>query len=287
MLVGLLAGGIWRWKTRQPAAIVGLLLTGAALMALPVARAIPSEVLLGLALLGLAGLLTNVLSHSVVLQVGVAVPGAWLITGELAEVYSGWIVWLLFGAMAVGGTLVASGDQRLRSPILGPGLFAISLAGVFLDVPDTEEMLVLLGVMAPLVLLGWPLGLSRLGGAGSYMAVGTLIWAAAWGGIGRPGSVLGAIACLGVLLLVPLAYRGGEAISATSWPALVAVHLVVVGVASRVAGFRADAWEAAVIAVAALAAGLVATRALIRGDDDRHQRSYDPAGASSTGMGSR
>ena len=42
------------------------------------------------------------------------------------------------------------------------------MAGIYVDVPDTEHILVILAAAAPLVLLGWPLNLGRLGEAGGY-----------------------------------------------------------------------------------------------------------------------
>jgi hypothetical protein len=130
----------------------------------------------------------------------------------------------------------------------------MTLAGIYLDVPDTEVTLVLVGVMAPLVLLGWPTSLSGLGVVGSYVAVGLIAWASAMDGVGRPGSIVGAIACFGIFVLIPVLVRD-NAIETWDQRWVVGIHLLVVGVSSRIAGFRAEPLRAGVIAAAVLLVG--------------------------------
>jgi hypothetical protein len=221
---------------------------------------VPAELLAGLGLLGGAGLVARVFSTSLALNVVMAVPGALLLVSSIPAAGQPWAAWLLFGSVVVGGPLTAMTDSRLSGPALGPLLLALSVAGVYVDVPDTEEMLVLAGVIAPLLLIGWPLRLSTIGSAGSHMIVGLLAWAAAWGGIGRPASIVGAMGCLGAFLLVPFAARGRAIASPRALSLLVVVHTVAVGVCSRVAGFRTDPRLAALIVVGALLLGLLAIR---------------------------
>lgn len=283
-LAGMVGGRFWRWKTGKPVAVTGILFSVAVLLALPAVRLVPREVPLGLGLLGLAGLLSGVVARSLPLRVALAVPGAWLIVAAIPTDYSSWTRWFLIGAIAVGGPLVAFSDKVLSSPALGPVFLAVTVAGVYVDVPDTEEMLVLLGVAAALTLLGSPLGGSPLGSAGSYMAVGTLIWASSWGGVGRTASMVGAVACLGVFLTIPLAVRPEDSGVRVRWPALVGVHLLVVAVCSRVAGIREHPLEALIIAILALALGLGLTAKVLRSRPAlvaADQGNDDPTGDSS------
>ena len=108
-------------------------------------------------------------------------------------------------AALAGGLLAAGFDRRWRDLALGPPLLALAAAGAWLAVPDTERVLVTLGAFLPPALLGWPLRLARLGGFGALTATATLAWVAAADGAGRPGSLAGALACLGVLACEPLA----------------------------------------------------------------------------------
>lgn len=105
-----------------------------------------------------------------------------------------------------------------------------------------------------------PQAVREQGEVGTYPAVALLAWATVTGGVGRPASIIGGLACLGVLLLMPVA-RGLGSHPPAVWT--VAVHVSVVAVCSRVAGLRSDPVEAAVISGFALTVGfalLVAAR---------------------------
>jgi hypothetical protein len=182
-------------------------------------------------------------------------------------------------AAGVAGALLAGFDRRWRGHGLAPLLLAVSAVGVYATVPDVEWALVVVGATLPLTLLGWPgplapgglRGPGRLAGpaqpppslgvAGSLAAAALLAWTVAAGGAGRPGSVVGGLACLGVLAVEPLArlldprHRSALARPGAAWTAL-AAHLVLVAVAARVVG-RADTVAAALpLAGLALAAAL-------------------------------
>jgi hypothetical protein len=255
MVVGI---GCWWWQSKRGRAgsVVGLLLAGAAVVAMPVVRSVPRELILGLAMLGVAGSAASQFSWPILVKALVAMPGAWLVLEAIPDVYTGWLRWLMAAATVVGGPLTDLTDQRFPKPALGPLLLAATVAGTFLAVPDTEVLLVVLGVMTPLAWMGWPLDLSRVGAGGSYMAVGLLVWAGAWGGVGRPASTVGMVACLGVLVLLPIVAKPDLAADVNKhlW-ALFAIHLLVVGVGSRVAGLQTDPLFAATIATAALVVG--------------------------------
>jgi hypothetical protein len=86
-------------------------------------------------------------------------------------------------------------------------LFLISAVGVYLAVPDTELARVMLGVALPFVLLSVPKPLFPLGPAGSPALAGVFAWVVVVGGRGRPGSVVGGLAAIGVLVAEPLGRR--------------------------------------------------------------------------------
>jgi hypothetical protein len=182
-------------------------------------------------------------------------------------------------AAGVAGALLAGFDRRWRGHGLAPLLLAVSAVGVYATVPDVEWALVVVGAALPLTLLGWPGPLApgglrgprrrggpaqpppSLGVAGSLAAAALLAWTVAAGGAGRPGSVVGGLACLGVLGVEPLArlldprHRSALARPRVAWTAL-AAHLVLVAVAARVVG------RAETVATALPLAGLVLAAAL-------------------------
>lgn len=182
-------------------------------------------------------------------------------------------------AAAVAAVLAAF-DRRWRGLGLLPALLAVTAAGIWACVPDVEGPLVLLGAVLPLTLLGrpgplasrWP-GAVGFGVAGSAAVAAVVVWVVATGGAGRPGSVVGGLACLGLLAVEPAVrlldpdrrspLDPVERRPGLVWAAL-AAQLVLAGFASRVAGrpegVAAALGLAAIGLGAALAAGTVVVR---------------------------
>ncbi|HEV7524752.1 MAG TPA: hypothetical protein VGP92_07295 [Acidimicrobiia bacterium] len=86
-------------------------------------------------------------------------------------------------------------------------LFAVAAGGVYLAVPDTELARVMLGVAVPFILLSVPSPLCSFGSAGSTALAGLFTWVVVVGGRGRPGSVVGGLAIIGILVAEPLGRR--------------------------------------------------------------------------------
>jgi hypothetical protein len=250
---------------RLPQLAAGLLLgLGAALACLwlwPGRRARPPMAGLGLAAATVAGL---------------GLTGA--AGGGPAQPALGW-PGLALATAAVAAALAAF-DRRWGRLGLLPLLLALSAAGIWATVPDTEAALVLLGAALAMALLGRPgplagrrPGLASFGVAGSLAVAAVLVWVVATGGAGRPGSVVGGLACLGLLAVEPAA-RGLdprrrspldplERRPGLAWAAA-AAQLVLVAVASRVVG-RPDAAATALgLAALELGAALAAGVALAR-----------------------
>jgi hypothetical protein len=171
----------------------------------------------------------------------------------------------LAGAVVVAGVvaaLLADFDRRRWRDGLTLPLLAVSAAGIWATVPDVESAAVVLGVFLPFALLGWPLvraGPPSLGLAGALATAGLLVWTVVSGGAGRPGSIAGGLACLGVLAVEPAARlldrRGPVDRAAKALPVL-AAHLLLVGVAARVAGRPATLAVAVPLALLELAAAV-------------------------------
>ena len=212
------------------------------------------------------------------LALAAAAVAGFALTGPPGDLALAWPA-LLLVTVAVAAAL-ASFDRRWRELGLLPALLAVTAAGIWATVPDVEAALVLLGAAVPLALLGRPgplagrlPGAAAFGVAGSVAVAAVLVWTVASGGAARPGSVVGGLACLGLLAvepvvrlldprrrspLDPLERRPGLA-----WAAL-AVQLVLAAVAARVAGRPERAATALALAALelglALAAGVVLAR---------------------------
>jgi hypothetical protein len=177
-------------------------------------------------------------------------------------------------AALVAGALLADFDRRRHDGLALP-LWAVTVAGVWATVPDVEAAVVVLGAALPPALLGWPSPLARggvvaLGPAGALAGAGLLVWVVATDGAGRPGSMVGGLACLGVLAVEPVARRlagrgphdpGGRPLPPLP---LATAHLALVAVAARVVGRRETVAEALPLAVAALAVALLLAVAALR-----------------------
>jgi hypothetical protein len=190
---------------------------------------------------------------------------------------------VLVVATLAAGALLADFDRRWRDHGLTPALLAVTAAGIYLAVPDVEAALPVLGAALPLALLGAPAALGRVGGgtgpirpsvlvtAGAYAAAGLLVWTAATGSAGRAGAFVGGLACLGVLVVEPVARRLGRRRRDRIGPppgrrvavALLAGQIVLAMVAARVVARPASIAGALTLAAPELLLALAITEAAL------------------------
>jgi hypothetical protein len=255
-----------RSSSPRPVPFAGVAFAAAGFMALSGRNEAPDGLLYGLGALLAAGVVADLTHLPWIARVPLAIPGALLIAGTSEVGETSWAPTAVVAAVVVGGSLVAPFDGAWRDHGPGPLLLGISMAGVYLTVPDTERALLVFGAALPLAGLGWPVRLASLGGAGSMTAVGLLSWTAAADGFGRPSSIVGGLACVGLMVAEPLAAdavgRAGalaERLRGVWWavPALAAGHVVLVFIASRVAGVRDTVEEAVFICGATLVVAIV------------------------------
>lgn len=174
---------------------------------------------------------------------------------------------VVVAAPALGEVTVA------RGPALAAALLAVSVAGIWASVPDTEEILLFGGALALPLLVTVASGLDQLDVgwtlATTAAVVGPVLWAAVLGGRGRPGSMVGGVACLGLLLVEPLARRITRTTDSTRTPAalvgvLLVVQVAVVTTTARVAAAYAAVAPAVLVSTGALVTALaVVSLALI------------------------
>jgi hypothetical protein len=269
--LGAAAGVAWHLVRRRPFPGAGLLLVAGAAWGLREAVSLPPGLVQGLAALAGAGLVAGMVPVPRIAGAVLALPGAWLLASRGDLVEADWIRILVVAATVVGGTLVADFDRRWRHAGFPPVLLAVSVVGVYFSVPDTEQASVLLGATLPMVLLGWPRALAGLGSAGAYSAVGLLVWTTAAGGWARPSSIVGGIACLGLMVVEPLARAVRphvssvlDAVGRRWWGVapVAASHLLLVYVASRWAGLQPAVDGAVLIVTLELCLAVAATMTL-------------------------
>lgn len=250
-----------RAEDSAPLPIGGALITVITLGAVALADTLPQSAIVGLVLIGALTAVAGRLG-SVWMMALASVPGV-IVLSLAARSEPGWVMAVTVLAIPLAGALVAEFDTRYGNLGLGILFFGLAATGTFLAVPDTELVRTLFAVCLPLTFLAWPRVLVRLGGAGSFLAIGVFAYFTALGGINRPASVIGAMACLGFLVLEPVVARlrprlkrlvdfirpTAEAAIWASIPQLIVVYLT-----SRVAAHFTSLTSATLVAGVALAA---------------------------------
>jgi hypothetical protein len=241
---------VWlRVRRSEPEPGVWFVVAVAGFAALRTDRRLPNPLVVAIVLLALGEYLTRELSWRA--RVVALAPGAMVLGASLPDGWPLWIRIVSASTALVAGVLSVEADRR--APRLVPLLLAVGALGVYLCVPDTEAPKALFGALVAAAVLGLEPRLRHRGGVSAV--VGLVAWTVAYGGVGRPGSVVGGIACLGVVLLLSLVPRW----SPTRWAVVTAivVQVALVLYVSRVAGFEESAWSAFGLSAAALAVGWV------------------------------
>jgi hypothetical protein len=262
-IVGVLVVAL-RSRRPRPVALAGVAGSAAALVAMSFDRSIPVGLVVGI--VGVAvvcGL--PVLRNSATAMALLAAPCAWLVAVDASP--TAWIRLVVLATATIGAVAVSRGETAWADVGVTPLLFAGAAAGAYLAVPDTEEAAAMLGAVAPLALLGWPVRGVTLGRGGAASLVTLFAWVVAIGGRGRTPSIIGGLACLGVLVWLAAAPRVRTWLR---WPrhnariggspqvlGLIAADAAIVVVASRVAGVSADLGFAIVVAAATAILALV------------------------------
>jgi hypothetical protein len=258
---GLIAGGAALVPRRAPLPIGGLLFVAAGAAGLGRSVGVPRGLILGLIALAGAGIVVELLRLPRLAALAVVVPGAWLLAYDAELVEVGWILALVAIATALGALSMSDFERVVPKENLGLPLLAITAAGIYLTVPDTQQALVIMGAALPLAVLGLIRPGVTLGVAGSYAATGLVAWTIAAGGFGRPASIVAGLACFGLFWVEPLTRLISRAIAPLSMRVAVAAHTILVLIASRVVGRESQVPKALLLAAAELvvAVGIGAT----------------------------
>jgi hypothetical protein len=190
-----------------------------------------------------------------------AVPGAGVIAVVLGAPVPDWAsVTCFLGIILVVPCAI---EIDTGAPRLVPLLLATTAIGMWGTTPDTEHTRVLVGALLGAAVLAFDTRLRR-GAGGTAVLIGIMVWAAIVDGYPRDGAVVGALACFGVVVLLPILRRARVPFTVLPVVVVLVVQTVVVVIASRVAGLETDAAPALLISAAAWAAAAVALRVAIR-----------------------
>jgi hypothetical protein len=179
------------------------------------------------------------------------VVGALLLVSTLPGV-AGWMRVVAFAGAIASVPLGAALDARV--PRFLPLLLFATAVGIYACAPDTETPKVLLGAIGPTMFLA--IDPDTRGGSPTGAVLALVVWSAVLGGHGRPGAVIGSLACFGVLLLLPFVRPRRDTLPAVV--TLLVVQAALVVWVSRVAGLRQSALLALVLAIPAFALAYLA-----------------------------
>jgi hypothetical protein len=259
---------------RRPVTVAGVAFAVAGAAAISgfgpfeVAGPFPGRVTVGLVLLAGAGWIVRWQRPPVIFAMALMAPGALTVaygTSLGPPMSPTWVQPLIAIATAVGAALAADFDHAQRARALGPIVLAVSVGAVYATVPDTERAMVLVGASIVLLLASFPTPLSSLGPEGAAASVGLLLWVAAADGRGRPGSIVGAIGALALLVVEPLVRRIVKPDRRARRPENHLATVVLVALAqgalalyaARVAGFEDDGGRAALLLVPMVVAAVL------------------------------
>jgi len=206
---GLLALGVgwllvWLTRRRGVLPVAGLLIAGSTLATLAVLDDPIGTEAISVLVIVLGIVLARILrAPDLMIPLG-ALPGSvWLaFNTDVTELF--WVRLAIAVLIPIGGYLTGDFEKRYAGMGLGVIFFALASLGVFVAVPDTEWSRTLIAVALPVTFLAWPKAVATLGVEGSYASIAVFVVVTAQGGGARPASIVGGLACLGLLLMEPL-----------------------------------------------------------------------------------
>jgi len=186
--------------------------------------------------------------------------------GAMDRVFHGalWAVPIALIAAAVA----AYGLFRLRDEWVGGPAFVMTVGGIWTTVPDTEHLVVLLGVTAAVIWAWWPDFWSRPGPLGAIAVALLIAWGTVVGSVTRDSGIIGGLGALATLgwfaIFVPTKNR---------WLWLGAYGIVIL-IWARWAGLADSGWTAVFIGAMAWILAAVGAMMLSRRSNDAVTRSY-------------
>ncbi len=201
-VVALLVVGIVAMVRPRPVPVAGVVIAAAGVVAVHLAYVVPPELVAGVGLLALTGLIPV---RSDLAAMALALPGA-AVLGYTFTAQGGLGLILVVVGSTVLGPLVARFDST-HPDTSGTSLMVVAYGAALILVPDTDLIIVVVAAALPLIVAGHPLRLARLGRGGAVAATGLLLWTAAGGAEARSAAVVAASGVLGLLVADPVMRR--------------------------------------------------------------------------------
>jgi hypothetical protein len=279
-------------RDKPPVPIGGVLVALAILGTLTrVEETVPAE-LPAIAVILVASFLARVLKAPLWVHPLAVLPGAIWLAFMTPVTDLVWARVLIAVMIPLAGFLITDFERRHGQLGLGVIFYTIAVFGAFAAVPDTEWAVALLAVVFPISFLAWPRVAVSIGLEGAYLAVAVFVWVIVQGGGGRPPSIIGSVACLGLLLLEPvIILLRPTAVKLTTWfshNALGAVlaslpQFLIMVLCSRVAA-RFSSYLPAIIVVTfvyltTVLVGVVVAEKAIRAEEEHYEDDPDAAAA--------
>lgn len=243
-------------RGHRPLPVAGAAAIAASLVALRGSEAIDAPVIAGVLLAGAGGLLGAGMRLPAPVRVLLVVPGAVLAVLGVEDAEP-WMVVAAVLAVATAGPAADTVDRRFRWTGLGVAMLCVSTAGVFVTVPETDVIIIVLGAMVPIGFLAAPMALASLGPGGASAMLALLATLALDGGWVRPGAIVGALLAPGLLALLVAVPSPPPAAVDRSWPPIARIlammQIGLVLVVTRIAGLMESAGAALAIAAVAMA----------------------------------
>ena len=147
-------------------------------------------------------------------------------------------------------------------------LLLVTMGGILIIVPDTEETALLFGALMAATLLVFPFRLSALGQTGTLPIAGLLAWIICINGYGRPASIVTSTGCLGLLVAAPLVYfvtknKLNQTHQVTAPAGELIIHCISIAIVLYLARTTSNLRQAAVVAAVALGVSFVGLLVLV------------------------
>lgn len=258
---------------RRPLPIAGMLIAAATVTALTLLDERPDGLVVPLLVLFIGVAASRAVTGAAWLSPLLALPGTLMLAFGGAIAGPTWAQVLAIVVIPVSGLLISDFELRHEGRGLGIIYYSVAALGVLFAVPDTEWPRLFFAAVVMVAFLAWPRVAATLGREGGYVAVAVLFVIAAEGGAARPPSIIGAVACLGMLLIEPpLIYFNPRAVKLIGlvprapYGVLVATlpQLLVVFFSSRIAAHSGTEAVAIVIVLVTFAAVVGAGWAMTR-----------------------
>jgi len=187
---------------------------------------------------------------------GIAVIAVFWFTNAVYSPVERWISIAFPLVILLIGASVSAFRRSAHPNLLGP-MVAVSILGIWVTVPETDSVTVLVGAAFPLGLATVPPFRARAISAGAFALGSVIAWLTAVGGESNAATIVGGWSAIGIIPLLPLLAHSHRP---ARWTMVLSLHVVYVVLVTR----AVDVWDSIPALIAAtLVLSVLSTLALI------------------------